>query len=146
VRALGVLAAVAGALALVPFASAGVKNACHLVTAADVSTALKGKVGAGTHQKIGAFNACIYTKRRVTVTVKTRLISHAAYAKVVRTISGTALKASDISDNAWVFFVPGGTALDDWKKGNEIGYVVIGAGGDAVLILKQLAKAARSRI
>jgi hypothetical protein len=141
-----VIAAVAGALALAPLASAGVKNACLLVRAADVSTALKGKVGTGTHQKIGAFNACIYTLHRVTVTVKTREISHAGYAKFVKAIPGTALKASDISDNAWVFFVPSGTALDDWKKGNEIGYVVVGAGGDAVLILKQLAKVARSRI
>jgi hypothetical protein len=143
---LGVLAVLAGAVALAPLASAGTKNACLLVTAADATKALGGKVGSGQHLKVGAFNTCAYTLRKVTLTVKTREISHAGYAKVVKAIPGTALKAIDISDNAWVFFVPGGAALDDWKKGNEIGLVVIGADGSANLILQQLAKVARSRV
>jgi len=142
----GVIAVLAGAVALAPPASASSKNACLLVTAADATKALGGKVGSGQHLKIGAFNTCTYTLRKVTLTVKTREISHAGYAKVVKAIPGTALKATDIGDNAWVFFVPGGTALDDWKNGNEIGLVVIGVDGGANLIIQQLAKVARSRI
>jgi hypothetical protein len=146
VRALGVIAILAGALVFAPLASAGVKNACVLVTAADASSALKGKVGHGTHLNVGGYNTCIYTLGKVTVTIKTRLLSHSAYAKVVRAIPGTALKASNISNDAWVFFVPDGSAVDDWKQGNELGFVVVGADGNANLILQQLAKTARSRL
>jgi hypothetical protein len=146
VRRLVLAALLAGALAIAPSASAGVKNACTLVTAADVSGALKGKVAAGAHEKLGAFNACLYKLGKVSVTVKTRLLTQAAYRHVVRSIPGLALKATDVSPNAWVYFPTNGTALDDWKHGNEIGFVVLGAGPDAVLILKQLAKTARARV
>jgi hypothetical protein len=146
VRRLGLTALLAGALAFAPSASAGVKNACKLVTAADVSSALKGKVGAGAHEKVGAFNACLYKLGKVSVTVKTRLLSQAGHRAVVKSIPGLALKATDVSPNAWVYFPTNGTSLDDWKHGSEIEFVVLGAGPDAVLILKQLAKNARSRL
>jgi len=136
---------VAGALAVAPFASAA-QNACKLVTAADASSALKGTVDKGKHLKIGTFNACVYTLKKVTVTVKTRLLSRSAYAQVVKRIPGTSLKASDISDTAWVYFVTDGTGLEDWKQGNEINLVVTGAGADAVLILKALGKDARGAV
>jgi hypothetical protein len=141
-----VVAVVAGTLALAPFASAGVKNACALVTSADVSTALKGKVGTGTHSSVAGFNTCVYTLGKVTVTVKTRLLSRAGYAKVVKSIPGTALKTTDISAYAWVGFITNGYTLYDWKQGNQIGFVVSGAGADAILIIRALAKPARSRV
>jgi hypothetical protein len=145
VRGLGVVAVVCAGLAVAPFASA-TQNACVLVKPADVSTALTGKVGAGDHLKAGGFNTCVYKLRKVTVTVKTRALSHAGFAQAIKKIPGTALKATDISSEAWVYFVANGSGVDDWKRGNEIGIVVTGAGADAVLILKSLAKTARAAV
>ena len=145
-RSIVFAAALIATLPVAPLAAGATKNACFVVTAADVSAALKGKVGAGKHEQLGVFNACTYTLRKITVTVKTRAITKAAYAKAVRKIPGTALKATDIGDNAWVYFVTHGEALDDWKRGSELALVVVGAEGDAVLIIKALAKVARSRL
>ncbi|MBV8598816.1 MAG: hypothetical protein JO017_08345 [Actinobacteria bacterium] len=134
------------------FAAAGVlaassgKNACALVTAADVSSALKARVGAGTRERLGAYDACVYRSGKATVTVKTRPLSHAAYGGVVRKIPGVALKASDVSADAWVFFIANGEGLDDWKGGAEVDLVVTGTGANAVLQLKALSKAARARL
>ena len=143
---LGALALFVGVLVAVPAASAGVKNACTLVTASDVSSALSAKVAAGKHQSVDGFNTCVYTHGTVTVTVKTRLLTQSAYAAVVKSIPGLALKAADVSDHAWVYFPKNATAFDDWKHGNEIGFVVVGAGANAVLIIKQLGKVARGRV
>ena len=138
-------AAVAAALlALAPDASAGARNACLLVTAADASKAVGAKVGSQRHLSSDGFNTCVYTLGKVTLTVKTRPISHAGYVAAVKSIPGTALAATDISAEAWVFFVTGGIALDDWQDGNELGLVAVNAGGGTELILAQLAKAARS--
>jgi hypothetical protein len=143
---LALTAVVLGALVSASSASAGARNACALVTATDVSSALKAKVGVGKQQQLGAFNACVYAHGKVTVTVKTRQLSLAAHRAVIKAIPGLAIKASDVSEDAWVFFITNGSALDDWKQGNEIDFVVTGAGANAVLILKQLGKRARSRI
>jgi hypothetical protein len=146
VRRLGVLGLLVGVLAGAPFASAGVKNACTLVTAADVSSALSAKVAAGKHKSAAGFNTCVYTHGKVSVTVRTRPLTQSAYRAVVKSIPGLALNATDVSKNAWVYFPKNATALDDWKQGNQIGFVVVGAGPAAVVILKQLGKVARSRV
>jgi hypothetical protein len=146
VRALAPAAIAAALLALAPVASAGARNACLLVTAADASKAVGSRVGSQRHVSAGGFNTCVYTLGKVTVTVKTRPISHAGYASAVKSIPGTALAATNISADAWVFFVSNGVALDDWKDGNELGLVAVHAGGNTELILAQLAKTARSRL
>jgi hypothetical protein len=145
-RALGVAALAMVALTLAPVAPAGVKNACSLVTAADASKAVGRKVGAKKHVNVAGFNTCVYTLGKVTVTVKTRLISHGGYALALKEFSGTALGAPDIGPDAWVFFVTNGVGLNDWKEGSQLGISIVGAGGGSNLIMAALAKAARSRI
>jgi hypothetical protein len=141
------LAAVAAALLVLPaVASTGAKNACVLVTATDTSKAVGSKVGSKRHTSGGGFNICSYTLGKVSVTVKTRPVSGAGYAKAVKTIPGTALAATDISAEAWVFFVGNGIALDDWKGGDELDLVVVGGGGNTELILRKLAMTARTRL
>ena len=145
-RALALVAVEAALLAVVPVASGGTKNACLLVSATDTSKAVGGKIGPGRHVSAGGFNTCVYTFGKVTVTVKTRPISHAGYLSAVKSIPGSALAATNVSADAWVFFVSNGVALEDWKDGNELGLVAVHAGGKTQLILTALANAARGRL
>jgi hypothetical protein len=143
-RRLGVIAVAAFAFA--PVASAGVKNACMLVTRADASKALGSSVGAGRHQLLGGFNTCTYAKGRKTVTVQARLLSHGDYLKVVKAIHGTALNASDLSPDAWVYFVKNGISLLVWKHGTQLKFLVLGVGANAVTAARDVAQAALNRV
>ena len=143
---LGVAVFALGALILAPLASAGSKNACVLVTSADVSKALHGKVGKGKHQLIGAYNSCTYTLRKKSVLVQTRQIDRAGFDQDAKTIPGTSLEVPGLGDEAWAYFVPNGISVNVWRSGTQINLRILGDGADATIAAKAVAKAALGRI
>jgi hypothetical protein len=135
-----------GALMLAPLASAGAKNACVLVTSADVSSALHGKVGKGKHQLIGAYNSCTYSLRKKSVLVQTREIGRAGFDQDAKKIPGTSLEVPGLGDEAWAYFIADGIALNVWRGGTQINLRILGDGADATIVAQAVAKAALSRI
>jgi len=74
-RSFGVVALLAGALALAADASAARKDPCALVSAADAKAALGGTAGQGTQRSATLFDSCTYAHRGKSVVVLTRAIS-----------------------------------------------------------------------
>jgi|SRR5580765_6533540 len=145
-RSFGVVALLAGALALAADASAARKDPCALVSAADAKAALGGTAGQGTQRSATLFDSCTYAKGKRTLAVKSREITRAGFNRAVRHIPGTSLRVAGIGDIAWVYFVRNGVSLALWKNGTEVVVAVTGAGDGASPIVRRAAQAAAARL
>jgi hypothetical protein len=131
------------ALALLPAASAGVKSACALVTAADAAKALGGPTGRGKHQILGLYDSCTYTAKSKTLTVQTRQLSRSDFERSAKANPGPVVRVSGLGSDA--FSVAGGVSLLVWKNGTAVTLLLLGI-NPALPVEKQLAKIAVSRI
>lgn len=116
-------------------------NPCTLVTAANVSAALKSSVPPGLRQKVGLFDSCVYTHGSSGIVILVRTIDRATFDRSAKANLGGARPVSGVGDDA---YNASGTLLV-WQAGIEIGIQLEG-GNDALTTEMPLAVAALARL
>jgi hypothetical protein len=110
---------------------------CSLLTAADLSGALGGSVGAGTSAPAGVYQACVYGKAKVVVLV--RNIDKTTFDKSAAANPGSVKPVSGIGQDA---YAADGDILT-WKNGTEVS---IRVDGGSLAVVEKLATAAVGRL
>jgi hypothetical protein len=124
-------------------ASAAVKSPCKLITAADATKALGVSAGAGTTEKIGLYQSCIYMAGAKGVIVLERQFSRANFDKSAKANPGPVVHLNGIGSDA--YSVKGGSAVLLWKNGTEVTVAVSGL-GKPLNANETLARAAATRL
>jgi hypothetical protein len=124
-------------------ASAAVKSPCKLVTTADATKALGVSAGAGTSEKLGLYQACIYMAGTKGVIALVRPFSRSNFDKSAKLNPGPVVHLNGIGSDA--YSVKGGEGVLVWKNGTEVTVAVSGL-GKVLNAEETLARAAAARL
>ena len=103
-------------------ASAALKSPCALVTAADAKSALGVSFGSGKAEKLGLYQACVYTSAKNGLSILARQTTRSSFDRSAKANPGKIVHVSGIGADAY----RAGPAFLLWKDGTEVSLLASG--------------------